>query len=283
MAADPEFALAYSRLAETIPRWVTTQAEQASRKALELDAQDLPLAEKYLIEAIHAQIARNFPDAIKAYENLAKVSPDNTDVQSALATLYEGAGDLAKASQYNQAVLKANPKDVSAILTAGRLAILSGKPQDALDPLGRALNLSVQLDNKEQKATTLHDIGLAYFRMNKPEEALRNYQEELVIWKQLDQKRGMALSLNETAKVQALLGDNKNALANFQQALTIRREIGDKRGLGDTLIDMGNFYDDRGDHDQALKMYKEALQVQRDIGNESLQVRLLEQHRGGLF
>ena len=214
---DPSFALAYSKLAQSYSGLgYDDQAEQAARKAVDL-SQDLPQAEKYLISAIQAQIARNFPEAIKAYENLAKVSPDNTDVQSALATLYEGSEDFAKASQYNEAVLKVNPKDVSAILAAGRLAILSGKPQEALDPLGRALNLSVQLDNKEQKATALHAIGLAYFRMNKPEEALRNYQEGLGIWRQLRQKRGTALSLNEMAKVQALLGDNKNALTNFQR------------------------------------------------------------------
>ena len=37
----------------------------------------MPEAEKYLIAAIRAQIAKNFPEAIKAYENLAKASPDN--------------------------------------------------------------------------------------------------------------------------------------------------------------------------------------------------------------
>ena len=62
------------------------------------------------------------------------------------------------------------------------------------------MTLSVQLDNREQKAFSLHHIGLAYWRMNKPEDALRNYQEELVIWRQLGHKSGTALALNEMAK-----------------------------------------------------------------------------------
>jgi serine/threonine protein kinase/tetratricopeptide (TPR) repeat protein len=268
---DPSFALAFSRLAQTYSTLgYDNQAEDTAKRAVDL-SQGLPQAERYLIAAIRAQVARNLPEAIKAYEILAKASPGNTDVMAALAGLYKDAGDLAKSSQYNEEILKADPKDIAATLTAGQLAVLNGKPQDALDPLNRALALSVQFDNQEQKANTVHAIGVAYSRMNKPQEALRNYQEELAIWKQLGQKRGLALSLNEMAKVQALLGDNKNALTNFQQALTMRREIGDKRGVGDTLIDMGNFYDDRADHDQALKMYKEALQDQRDIGNESMQ------------
>ncbi len=269
--ADPNFALAFSKLAQTYSSLgYDGKAQQSAEKAVAL-SQNLPEAEKYLISATRFQISKNFPEAIKAYENLAKTSPDNTDVQSALAALYEEAGDLTKATQYNQAILKANPKDITATLAVGRLAINGGKPQASLDPLNRALTLSVQLDNREQKAASLHLIGLAYWRMNKPEDALRNYQEELAIWRALGQKGGIALSLNETAKVQVLLGDNKSALSNFQQALEMRREIDDKRGLGDTLVDMGNFYLDRGDHDQALKMYKEALQIQRDLGDEGMQ------------
>ena len=84
-------------------------------------------------------MTKNYPEAIKAYENLAKASPDNSDVQSALASLYEASGDYAKASQYNQKILAANPNDITATLAMARLAIKSGKPQASLDPLNRAL------------------------------------------------------------------------------------------------------------------------------------------------
>jgi serine/threonine protein kinase/tetratricopeptide (TPR) repeat protein len=268
---DPSFALAYSKLAQTYSSLgYDDQAEQAARRSMDLSA-NLPEAERYLIAAIHAQVTRNFPEAIKAYENMAKASPGNADVQAALAALYEETGDLTKASKYNQEILAANPKDITASLSAGRLAINSGDPQAALDSLNRAQSLSVELNNPEQKAASVHLIGVAYWRMNRPEDALRNYQEELGIWKQVGEKRGIARSLNEMAKMQVLMGDSKNSLANYQQAMGLWREIGDKRGLGDTSIDLANYYDDRGDHDQALKMYKEALQIERDIGNEGLQ------------
>ena len=50
------------------------------------------------------KITRNLPAAIKAYENLAKASPENADVQAALADLYEQYGDFAKATAYNQKI-----------------------------------------------------------------------------------------------------------------------------------------------------------------------------------
>jgi serine/threonine protein kinase/tetratricopeptide (TPR) repeat protein len=280
---DAAFALAFSKLAQTYSNLgYDAEAEQSARRAVSL-SQNLPEAEKYLLVAIQAQITKNFPAAIKAYETMAKASPENADVQSALATLYEQAGDLTRAGEYNQKILSANPKDINATLAMGRLAIKSDNAQGALDPLNRALTLAVQLDNQEQKAATLHAMAVAYRMLNRPQDALRDDDDALTIWRSMGQKRGIASSLNEIARSEVLLGKNKEALDNFQEALQIRRDIGDKRGLGDTLIDLGNFYDDRGDHDQALKMYKESLQIERDIGNESLQAACLNNIAGVYF
>ena len=280
---DASFALAFSKLAQTYSNLgYDAEAERAAQRAVSL-SQNLPEAEKYLLLAIQAQITKNFPSAIKAYETIAKASPENADVQSALAALYEQAGDFTNAGEYNQKILSANPKDINATLAMGRLAIKSDNAQAALDPLNRALTLSVQLDNQEQKAATLHAMAVAYRMLNKPEDGLRNEEESLAIWRSIGQKRGIASSLNEIARTEVLLGKNKEALGNFQEALQIRRDIGDNRGLGDTLIDLGNFYDDRGDHDQALKMYKESLQIERDIGNERLQAACLNNIAGVYF
>ena len=272
---DPTFALAFSKLAQSYSSLgYDAEAEQSAQKAVTL-SQNLPEAEKYLISATRFQVTKNYAEAIKAYETLAKASPGNSDVESALAELYEQTGDVPKATEYSQKILAANPNDITATIAQGRLAIKSGKAQASLDPLNRALSLSVQLDNPEQKAATLMQLGTAYRMLNKPEEALRNYQEALAIRRQLGQKDGIASSLNGMATIQAALGKNKDALANFQEALQIRRDIGDKSGLGSTLIDMGNLLDDLGDHDQALRMYKESLQVQRDLSDEQTQASCL--------
>jgi serine/threonine protein kinase/tetratricopeptide (TPR) repeat protein len=268
---DANFALAFARLAQIYGNLgYDSDAEQSARKAVLL-SQNLPEAEKYQISAIELQVNKRLPEAIKAYENLARVLPDNSDVGSALARLYEDSGDLARAREYYQKILTANPKDIGATIDLGRLQIKGGDAQGSLEPLNRAYSLSVQVDNQEQKATSLHLTAVAYRMLNKPEEVLRSEREALPIWRQLGQQRGLAFSLNEMARAQAALGQSKDAMANFNEALEIRRQIGDKRGLGDTLIDMGNLADDRGDHDGALKLYKEALGLEREIGNHSLE------------
>lgn len=268
---DPNFALAYAKLAQAYSSLgYDTEAEESAKRAVEL-SRDLPEAEKYLISAIELQVLKNYPEAIKAYQALGKVAPDNSDVQSALASLYRDSGDLAKARDYYQKLLQSNPKDVAAILDLGRIAIKSGDPQSSFDPLNRAYSLAVQVDNQEQKATSLHLMAVAYRMLSKPQEVLRNEHQAIAIWRSIDQKRGLAFSLNELAGSELSLGDSKNALKDFQEALQIRRDIGDKKGLGDSLLDLGNFEDDHGNHDEALKMYKEALDLQRDLGNEDMQ------------
>ncbi|MGC2182742.1 MAG: tetratricopeptide repeat protein, partial [Terriglobales bacterium] len=268
---DPGFAVAYSRLGETYSALGSdSEAEQASRRAMEL-SEKLPMAAKYMIEASHARIAKDNRKAIEAYENLAKSFPDDNDIQFALGSLYLDTGDLDKARAHYGNVLKADPKNLNALLAAGWLEVRSGNAQAGLDPLNRALSLAIQVDNQEEKAQILQATGVAYEGMNKPDEALRNLQQSLDINRQLGKKAGVANSLVEIGHVENLLGKPDAALASFTEALKLERQIGVKKDAADTLIDMGVLFEERGQYDKALQNYKESLQTQRDVGDESNQ------------
>jgi eukaryotic-like serine/threonine-protein kinase len=274
--ADPKFALAFSRLAQTYASLgYDNEADRFSRQAVDL-SQQLPPAEKYLIEASNARIENDTAKAIASYESLAKVSPDDPDIQFTLAGLYESDNDFDKAKAHYAKALEQDPKYVDALLASGRVEIKSGDPQSGLDYLNRALSLAVQLDNQEEKAAILHAIGVAYKLLDRPQEALKNYQDSLVIKRKIGDKRGIAVSLNESAQVETDLGKFDAAFADYQEALRIRREIGDRRGESDTLMDLGTLYDDRGQTDKALDLYKQALQIQRDLGNEQRQASILD-------
>jgi tetratricopeptide (TPR) repeat protein len=272
---DPQFALAFSQLAQTYANLgYDNEAEQFSRRAVEL-AGSLPPAERYLIDARNARINNDTDKAIQSYENLAKVAPDDPDIQFTLAGLYESNNDFDQARTHYAKALEQDPKYVDALLARGRVEIKSGNPQNSLQYLNQALSLAIQFGNQEEEANIRHAIGAAYKLMDKPEEALRNFQDSLVIKRKIGDKRGIAVSLNESAQVQAMMGQPAAAETSYNEALRIRREIGDKRGVGDTLIDLGDFYSDRGQIDQSLKLYKEALQIERDLGNERYQATCL--------
>jgi tetratricopeptide (TPR) repeat protein len=268
---DPEFALAYAKLGQTYATLgYDNEAEQASRKAVDLSS-SLPSRERYLIVANHARVVNDNQKAIELYEDMAKVSPEDTDMQFALGGLYENTSAYDKAREHYDNVLQRDPQYIDALLARGRVEIRSGTPSKGLEYFNRAYSLATQLNNQEEGAASLHLTGVAYEALGKPDEALSNFEKSLAIKRRIGQQRGAAASLNEIANIQAQLGKAQAAATSFQEALKIRRDIGDKRGLGATLLDFGNFVDDRGDHDQALKLYTESLQIQRDIGNESLQ------------
>ena len=268
---DPEFALAYSKMGQTYASLgYDSEAEQASRKAEDLSG-NLPARERYLIIASHARVVNDNQKAIQYYSDMAKVSPEDTDIQFALGSLFEVTSAYDQAREHFNNVLKRDPQNIDALLELARVEIKSGNASKGLESINRANTLATQSDNQEQTAASLHVMGLAYEALNKPEVALDNFQKSLAIKQKIGQLRGAAASLSELGNVQAQLGKTAAAQASFEQALKIRRDIGDKRGVGATLLDFGYFVDDRGDHDQALKLFKESLQIQRDIGNESLQ------------
>ncbi len=272
---DPSFAMAFSKLAQTYAAaGYDDKAEQASRRAMEL-SDNLPAQDKYLIEASHASIVHDNAKAIAAYENLAKVNPDDTDAQFALAKLYQASNNFGEAKKYLAKVLSSDPKYVAALLASGQVDILDGNPQAALDPLNRALSLAIQFDNQEQKGNVLQSLGIVYQRLNKLEDALRNYQQALEIRRKVGDQRGIGSTLGMIAQVQDTMGNFKAAQSSYEEAIEVDRKIGNKNGLTQNLMSLGSSYSDHGQYDEALKYTKEALQIARDTQDEMSQATLL--------
>jgi eukaryotic-like serine/threonine-protein kinase len=270
-AADPDFALAFSGLAETYENLGHDDlAQTASRRAVEL-SETLPAQERYLIQANNARINNDTQKAIAAYEQLAAANPANTDVQFALAGLYEQDSNYGAAKQRLAVVLASDPKNVEALLASGRVDIKSGNPNGGLDFLSRALPLAIELDNQEEKASILQATGIAYSVLNRPDDALHNFQESLAIKQQIGDKRGAAASLGEIAQIEDNAGKSEEALAAYKQALAIGRNIGDQTGVGNVLINTGNFFHNHGKPDEALQYYTQALEIERQLGDQSRQ------------
>src|SRR5262249_7860531 len=135
--ADPQFALAYSKLAQVKSRLgYDNEAEQLARKALDL-SETLPPQERLLITAIHAQVVNDFPKAIDSYKRLAQLLPDEPDVEFALAGVYENSGSFDEARHHLAKVVALDPRSVDALLASARVETKSGNPQGGLEFLTR--------------------------------------------------------------------------------------------------------------------------------------------------
>jgi tetratricopeptide (TPR) repeat protein/predicted Ser/Thr protein kinase len=273
--ADPNFALAFSEMAQTYSKLgYDKDAEKNSAKAVDLSG-SLPPQERFQIVASNAQLQNNYDKAIEAYENLLQLSPNDPQVNFNLAKLYEDKGTFDKAHDYYAKVLAIDPKYVDAQLATGRVEIKRGNAQGSLDSLNRALSLSIELNNQMGKATVLQALGVAYRLLNRPDDALQNYQQSLAIKRQIGDKRGVAASLSEIAFTEESQGKLDAAQKDYQEALKVQGEIGDKVGQGITLMGLGWLQHNLGHYDDALKTTKQSLQIQQETGNEDNQAQCL--------
>jgi eukaryotic-like serine/threonine-protein kinase len=272
---DGQFALAYVKLAQAYSDLgQDDDAEPAAQKAVSLSA-SLPLQEKYLIQAGYDRIEKDFPKAIEAYQNLIKVSPDNTDYLFELGTAYESAGTYDKAKEMFNKLVELDPKRIAGVLALARVQIESGNSQAGLEYLTRAQALSIELLDEPERARVLQAIGVAYSTMQRPDDALKNLQESLEIKTNLGMKKGIADSLQMIGSIYDAKGKSDLALKNYNQALGIRRELGDKQGTANVLNDLGDFYVEHGKYDDALRLFKESLGSQIELHNEQMQGQVL--------
>ena len=269
--ADANFALAYTRLAQAyFNLGHDKEAEQWSTKAVDLSG-SLPPAEKYMIQAFDARIANNYDTAIRTYDDLLKLMPNDSQVQFELGSVYAAHGAFDPAREHFLQALQADPKYVDALVGLGTVEFKRGNPQGSIDYLNRALSLAVELNNQEGKAGALQAIADDYKALNRPTDALQNFQQSLDIKKQLGDKKGMAVSLDMMAQIYEATGKSKEAEAAYRQAVALDQEIGDQADAGNTMVDLGGFLSDKGRYDEALTLTKQALQVELQVGNQNNQ------------
>ena len=264
---DPNFALAYSKLATTYAALgYSDKAQQFSQKAIDLSDQVSP-QEKALIQAENARVSVDYGKAVQQYEKLAQILPNDPDMQYSLARLYEDSGAFEKARSSYDKILARDPKNVDALLHSGWVEIRRDNAQGSLDYLNRAMTLAVQLKNDDEKAAILDAMGNAYHYLNQQDDAIRNYQQALEIKRTLGNKGAIAESLNLIAQAEGGVGKSDEAAKKYQEAARLRREVGDKAGLGRTLLDMATFNENLGHYDEALNAGKEALPLLREVGD----------------
>ena len=272
---DPKFAMAFAKLGEAYFRLGNEgKAQQASRTAVDLSS-NLPAGDRYLIAANHASIMRQTDKAIAAYEDLTKVSPDDTDAQYALALLYEKAGRFGDARKRLDIVLAADPNNIDALYGRGRIEVEDGKPDAALEYLNKGLTLAIKLDNKPEKGNMLNALGRAYQDLGKPDDALSSYQQALEIRKSTGDERGVELTLGNIAWIQDVMGNANAALSNYQAAIAVAKKIGDKDGLALNYMNLGSSYHDHGNYEEALKLTKQALLIYRETGDKRREAQCL--------
>ena len=93
------------------------------------------LAEKAISRANKAMEANDFQNAVRAYREALRYTPDNEEVRKKLAALYYGKGDVRKAFDLLQRGIELNPDGEALRIALTKFLVRENQSEAALSPL----------------------------------------------------------------------------------------------------------------------------------------------------
>jgi tetratricopeptide (TPR) repeat protein len=279
VAADPAYAMAHARLAETYARIghdreATDEIKQAMEQ-MTANAEKIPQTDRTFIRAWHGRINHQPEESIQAYEEMLKGDPDDPFLAFNIGEVYEETGNFAEAEKRFRGAIAHDPKNAVLRFTLGRVMIKGGKQEAALPELQQALALHKQVGSEEGQGTTLNAIAYAYDQLGKYDEALDYYGRSEAIKRAIGDKRGLAKTLDNKAGLLQIQGRVAEATKIEEEALALSRAIGDTDQTATILTNLGSLMEEAGTPDGMIRYYSEALGIRRTQKDRARQVTCL--------
>ncbi|HZI95142.1 MAG TPA: protein kinase [Patescibacteria group bacterium] len=279
VAADPAYAMAHARLAETYARIghdreATDEIKQAMEQ-MTANAEKIPQTDRTFIRAWHGRINHQPEESIQAYEEMLKGDPDDPFLAFNIGEVYEETGNFAEAEKRFRGAIAHDPKNAVLRFTLGRVMIKGGKQEAALPELQQALALHKQVGSEEGQGATLNAIAYAYDLLGRDDEALDYYGRSESIKRAIGDKRGLAKTLDNKAGVLQIQGRVAEARKITEESLSLSREIGDNEVIAGTLANLGSLMEEVGDPSGMVRYYTEALGIRRTQKDRSGQATCL--------
>jgi excisionase family DNA binding protein len=163
---------------------------------------------------------------------------------------------------------------------AGRLAVELGEIDHAEALIDQALALWRGLGDREQIATNLIRLGMAFFARERYAEAAAWTEEAFALLEGLGDATATAaplasIALGNLGGAATLLGEYAQAAEFLQEALARQRAMGYTWSVGNTLLGIGRLACLQGDMIESAACYRESLAHARTHGDRWMAARAL--------
>jgi len=271
VAADPEYALGHSALADA---WKAmgydTKARDESKKARDLSS-GLSHEERLWIEGRDWELNRKWDKAVEIYRTLFEFFPDNIEYGLHLAMAQKQARTVDEALATLAALRRLPPPDRDdprIDLQQADVFDIKGAYKEQQAAAEAAATRARELGAKLLLARALNQEARAFEKQGKLENALRSADEAARISTSAGERAEVAKALTITGIVHFDQANFPEAANAYNQALAIQREIGDKRGAATSLNDLANALGEQGELAGSIKMLNEALAMFREVGDK---------------
>lgn len=196
----------------------------------------------YSLAMLYAQQG-NLSAATDMFRRAATIRPDDLDVRYNLAVALSMSGEHGEAAENYERVLKTHPQHVAARNNYAATLLQNGHFADALR----------QYDELIRRGPTLPDAynnrGMALQSLKRFEDALHDYDKAIAL------KSDFPEAYVNRGNTLANLGRPDDALADFDKAIALRPEF------ADAYKNAGNIHSMRGSYNLALAAYDRALSL----------------------
>ena len=280
---DDKYALAHARLAEA---WTEmdfldrAKDEMLTATGLVPDLSALPKDEALYFDAVRSTVGRKYPEAVKAYEEIARLNPNRPQVYVDLGRAYDKNNETEKAVKAFTDATTHDPSYAAAFISLGTLQARQKSLAAATEAFARAEQLYTSAGNGEGEAEVHYQRGYLYVSLGKSAEAHSELQRSLDIARE---------TKNQYQQVQALLQLPYTETTNAEQAQAFAREgmeIAESAGMPNLAalghIRLATLLLQQGDYAGTEQQLNRALDFARDYKVRRLEALALF-HFGSMY
>ena len=247
-----------------------TKAEAAYRKAAELDPSE-PSHQRGLGQTLLAE--EKFPEALKVYEKLSDLMPDDSDVYLRIAQIYRELHQLDKAEQNLVKARQYAPGSLEVMYNEAMLYQAQGRFEDAIRVLSNAVT-----DIKGQSpavSSRRRSLAILYQQLGQLYRDTQNYPASIYTFEELGH-----LGEEEDRRARMMIMDTYRAAKDLPKALQTGKEALAKYPADPAIrTSHALLLGENGQTDEAVKILK--AQLHGDAGDRETYLNIAQVYERG--
>jgi serine/threonine protein kinase/Tfp pilus assembly protein PilF len=264
---DGGFALARARLAQAwteLDYTAKASDELLAAASITREGSSLSPRDTLYLDAITATVRRRFGEAVTAYTEIAKLSPNESPVYVDLGYAYENDGNVDKALEnYLKAIELNSGQYATAYLRAGVVYNRKLDVPKANAMFDKAEELYRAGTNHEGLNEVIRQRGHLFRNNGEPDKAKAQFQQALDAARAIGNEAQQIAALIDLSFVASRRGLYPEAEAYAQQAVDIGQQKQLENLTAGGLLQLGNAFNAKGDYQKAEHYFNQAIQFAR--------------------
>lgn len=150
----------------------------------------------------------------------------------------------------------------------GNLFFRQAEYDDAKEYFTRSIELSRNQPYNTANAQIVSNLGLTYMNQGNHQEGIRCQEEQLVICEERDDKQAIAALHTNMGIVFFEKGDYDAALSHYQKGLALSQELGNKLLTSIAIGCIGSVYERKGKYQEAMEHFEKDLTLCQELGDK---------------